>query len=189
MKILMQSSHFFFYICRLHFFHTLSCCPLKMLHKNCHQFHLERLYYPEEMKNKGYAKFLGKCRVLLEMCKWQIKLKRKEKVKRLLHIRKKEKKCLSSYLANTTWPNINVFEHFLTFCIVELQYNKEALLELNSWGRGVLLYKRLSGMYCWMLSHFHHWIDNNGVAFSIDLLEWGCTFSDFWGEKVLHIYS
>ena len=30
-----------------------------MLHKNCHQFHLERLYYPEEMKNKGYAKFWG----------------------------------------------------------------------------------------------------------------------------------
>ena len=44
-------------------------------------------------------------------------------------------------------------------------------------------------MYCWMLSHFHDWIDNNGVAFSIDLLEWGRTFSDFWGEKVLHIYG
>ena len=29
----------------------------------------------------------------------------------------------------------------------------------------------------WMGSHFHDWIDCNGVAFSIELLEWGCTFS------------
>ena len=25
------------------------------------------------------------------------------------------------------------------------------------------------------------WIDYNGVAFSIELLEWGRTFSNFWG--------
>ena len=32
------------------------------------------------------------------------------------------------------------------------------------------------------------WIDYNGVAFSIELLEWGRTFSDFGGGKtVLHI--
>ena len=36
----------------------------------------------------------------------------------------------------------------------------------------------------WMGSHFHDWIDYNGVAFSIELLEWGHTFSDFWGKKV-----
>ena len=29
----------------------------------------------------------------------------------------------------------------------------------------------------------------DGVAFSIELLEWGRTFSDFWGKKVLHIYG
>ena len=29
----------------------------------------------------------------------------------------------------------------------------------------------------WMGPHFHDWIDYNGVAFSIDLLEWGRTFS------------
>ena len=29
----------------------------------------------------------------------------------------------------------------------------------------------------------------NGVAFSKELLEWGRTFSDFWGEKVVHIYG
>ena len=33
-------------------------------------------------------------------------------------------------------------------------------------GGGVLPYKRLVGMCRWMGSHFHDWIDYNGVAFS-----------------------
>ena len=41
---------------------------------------------------------------------------------------------------------------------------------------GVLPYKRLMGMCRWMGSHFHDWSDYNGVAFSIDLLEWGRKF-------------
>ena len=41
----------------------------------------------------------------------------------------------------------------------------------------------------WMGSHFHDWIDYNGVTFSIEILEWGRTFSDFWGTKVLHIHG
>ena len=53
----------------------------------------------------------------------------------------------------------------------------------------VLPKKRLMGMCRWMGSHFHDWIDYNGVAFSIELLEWGRTFSDFWGKTVLHISS
>ena len=36
----------------------------------------------------------------------------------------------------------------------------------------------------WMGSHFHDWTDYNGVAFSKELLEWGRTFSDFWGEEL-----
>ena len=44
---------------------------------------------------------------------------------------------------------------------------------------GVFPYKRLLWMCRWMGSHFHDWIDYNGVAFSIELLEWGGTFSDF----------
>ena len=40
-------------------------------------------------------------------------------------------------------------------------------------------YTRLMGMFCWMGSHFHGWIDYNGLAFSIDLLEWGHTFSAY----------
>ena len=34
----------------------------------------------------------------------------------------------------------------------------------------------------WTGSHFHDWSDYNGVAFSIDLLEWGRKFSDFGGK-------
>ena len=33
----------------------------------------------------------------------------------------------------------------------------------------------------WMGSHFHDWIDYNGVAFLVELLEWGRTFSGFLG--------
>ena len=48
---------------------------------------------------------------------------------------------------------------------------------------GVLPYKRLMGMCCWMGSNFHDWIDYNGLAFSIELLEWGGTFPQwFWSE-------
>ena len=47
---------------------------------------------------------------------------------------------------------------------------------------GVLLYKRLMGVCRWMGSHFHDWSDYNGVAFSIELLEWGRKFSDFGGK-------
>ena len=36
----------------------------------------------------------------------------------------------------------------------------------------VLPYKKLMGMCRWMGSHFHDLIDYNGVAFSIELLEY-----------------
>ena len=32
----------------------------------------------------------------------------------------------------------------------------------------------------WMGFHFHDWIASDAVAFSIELLEWGRTFSGFW---------
>ena len=44
---------------------------------------------------------------------------------------------------------------------------------------------RLMEMCRWMGSHFHDWIDYNGVAFSIELLEWGRIFSGFWGKKTM----
>ena len=56
-------------------------------------------------------------------------------------------------------------------------------------GGGGAPYKSLMGMCRWKGSHFHDWIDCNGVAFSIELLEWDRTFSDFWGKTVLHIYG
>ena len=46
---------------------------------------------------------------------------------------------------------------------------------------GVLPYKRLLGMCRWMGSHFHDQIDYNGVAFLVELLEWGRTISGFLG--------
>ena len=56
-------------------------------------------------------------------------------------------------------------------------------------GGGVLPYKSLMGMCRWMGSHFHDWIDYNGVAFSIELLEWVAHFRIFLGKTVLHIYG
>ena len=53
----------------------------------------------------------------------------------------------------------------------------------------VLPYKRLMRMCHWIGSHFHDWIDYNGVALSIEVLESGRTFSDFWGKIVLYIYG
>ena len=43
----------------------------------------------------------------------------------------------------------------------------------------------------WMGSHFHDWIDYNGVAFSIELLvlEWGRTCSDFLREKKFFTFT
>ena len=43
-------------------------------------------------------------------------------------------------------------------------------------------YKRPIGTCRGMGSDFHDWSDYNGVVFSIELLEWGRKFSDFWGE-------
>ena len=55
-------------------------------------------------------------------------------------------------------------------------------------GGGVLPYKRLRGMCHWMGSHFHDLIDYNGAAFSIELLEWGHTFSVL-GVRQLFIFT
>ena len=35
----------------------------------------------------------------------------------------------------------------------------------------------------WMESHFHNWSDYYGVAFLIELLEWGRKFSNFEGKE------
>ena len=54
------------------------------------------------------------------------------------------------------------------------------------WGGGeggrALPTNRLMGRCCWMGSHFYHWIDyHEGIAFSIELLACGRTFSRFRG--------
>ena len=47
----------------------------------------------------------------------------------------------------------------------------------GGWGGGTFLYEPCGD------------VPLNGVAFSIELLECGRTFLDFWGKKVLHIYG
>ena len=69
---------------------------------------------------------------------------------------------------------------------VDVPRNSEAPRRRWRGGGGVLPYKRLKGMCRWVGSHFHDWIDYYRVAFSIELLEWDRTFSDFWGKKDLH---
>ena len=56
-------------------------------------------------------------------------------------------------------------------------------------GRGGLPCKELMGMCHSMGSYFHNWIDYNGVAFSIELLEWGLTFSGFLGVRQFFIFT
>ena len=34
-------------------------------------------------------------------------------------------------------------------------------------------------------SHFHDWIDYNGVVFSIEVLDWGRIFSGFGAKNIL----
>ena len=41
----------------------------------------------------------------------------------------------------------------------------------------------------WMGSHCHDWIDYNGVAFSIELLEWGHTLSFVEFVTVMRIHA
>ena len=51
---------------------------------------------------------------------------------------------------------------------------------LSGGGGGVLSYKRLMGMCRWMGSHFHDWIDYNGVAH----FRFG-----FWGGRQFFIFT
>lgn len=50
-------------------------------------------------------------------------------------------------------------------------------------GTGVPPHKRLMGMCRWGCGR----IVSTGLTISIQLLEWGRSFSDFWGKTVLHI--
>ena len=40
-----------------------------------------------------------------------------------------------------------------------------------------------------MGSHFHDWIDYYGASFLKKLLEWGHTFSGFWGSENSGMYA
>ena len=55
--------------------------------------------------------------------------------------------------------------------------------------RGGLPDKRLMKMCRWMGSHFHDWIDYNGVAFSESFFRMGRTFSAFFGVRQSFIFT
>ena len=63
--------------------------------------------------------------------------------------------------------------------VLDFSFRKDAL---DPGPGGVLPYKSLMGMCRWMGSHFHNWSDYYGVAFLIQLLEWGRKFSNFGGK-------
>ena len=70
----------------------------------------------------------------------------------------------SKAIVCSSWGLCYIYDH---------QWRKASVKNIDFPGvaGGVLPYKRLMGMCRWMGSHFHHWIDYNGVAFSIELLE------------------
>ena len=59
------------------------------------------------------------------------------------------------------------------------------VMHLNKIRGGALPSNRLMGLCRWMGLHFHDWIDYDGVAFSIESLEWGRIFSEFGGKNIL----
>ena len=69
---------------------------------------------------------------------------------------------------------------YLRNVIVLQEKSQSGVRKLNPWGC-TSSDKRPMGMCRWIGSHFHDWSDYNGVAVSIELLEWGRTFSNFLG--------
>ena len=85
-----------------------------------------------------------------------------------------------------------VFETFFTArAVLSLKHftARAGYFLLGGGGGYFLIRQTLMGICRWMGSHIHDWIDYHGVAFSIELPEWGRTFSDFWGTTALHIYG
>ena len=56
-------------------------------------------------------------------------------------------------------------------------------------GGGVLPDKRLMRMCRWMGSHFHDWIDYNGVAFSESFFRMGSHIFCFFGVRQFFIFT
>ena len=73
--------------------------------------------------------------------------------------------------------------------IIIPMYYKRGIQTQRGGGGGVIPKNRVLGICRGLGSHFNDWIDFYGVAFSVELLEWDRTFSDFWGKTVLHIYG
>ena len=70
-------------------------------------------------------------------------------------------------------------------CSLIIVYFWVIVLSLSDTQLHVLFFKKVvtcnkgKGMCCWFGWHFHDSLSYNGVTFSIELLEWGHTFSGF----------
>ena len=96
----------------------------------------------------------------------------------ILQSTRKVKSYSSKLKLRGNWPP----ERLANFYSVLWKENIWSLSRGVRWGGGGGLTKRLMGMWRWIGSHFHNWSDYNGVAFSIELREWGRKFSDFGGK-------
>ena len=62
-----------------------------------------------------------------------------------------------------------------------ISYSREGCVCVCVGGGGVLSYKRLMGMFCWMGSHFYGWIDCKGFAFYNRVTRMGSHICGFFG--------
>ena len=67
-------------------------------------------------------------------------------------------------------------------------YSKEIIVLKRPGGGDTPLYEANGEICRWMGSHFHDWIDYNGVAFSKESLEWASYFRIF-GVRELFIFT
>ena len=65
-----------------------------------------------------------------------------------------------------------------------LKHKKNSCVSMHpgGWCAGILPFKRLMGMCRWIGSHFHDWIDYNGIAFSI-VTKMGFHIFGFLGQE------
>ena len=96
----------------------------------------------------------------------------------MLVVKNKSISLLSGNL-HCDWENREHLKHLRNVIVLQ-EKSQSGARKLNP-RRCTSSDKRPMGMCRWMGSHFHDWVDYNGVAFSIELLEWGRPFSDFRG--------
>ena len=100
-----------------------------------------------------------------------------------LPYKKREQLILLISFVNLSSVPITIFHWCCITNILRIIFAEELCITkcVLPGGEGVLHYETLMWTCRRMGSHFHDWIDYHGVAFSIELLEWGRTFSEISG--------